>query len=178
MMSPFCTIVPFNDNQKEPINHLLDIIIKKGENNESLIPTDEEFEAGLKASKDKLIEERDTRTNPEEIKEIDAIISGLEDFYRRIIHPMKSYDEDTINDMLTSARWIRENQRCPVHLSLRMYYTFGNSEFAQYIEMLRCLEEECHNMFLYDGLDIQFSETENPRVMVGVISKKGETYEQ
>lgn len=44
--------------------------------------------------------------------------------------------------------------------------------------MLRCLEEECYNMQAYDGLDIQFSETENPRILVGVISKKGETNEQ
>ena len=129
-MSFFCTIVPFNDNQKEQINRILDIIIKKGENNESLIPTDEEFESGLKASKDVLIGERDKRTNPEEIKEIDEVISTLEDYYHRIIHHMKSYDEDMINHILTSARWISEKQRCPAHLSLRMYSVSGNSEFA------------------------------------------------
>ena len=173
-MSPFLTIVPIHDNQKEEINRALDVIIKKCENNESLIPSDEEIKAGINASKDVLNEEKSKRTNPDEIKEIEEVMKTLEDFYYRTINTIKSYNEDTINHILTSARWIREKQKCPAHVSLRMYTVLGNSEFAEYIEMIRCLKEECYNMPAYDGLDIQFSETENPRILVGVVKKKDE----
>lgn len=143
------TIVPFNENEKERMNTLLDVVINRLKNGISLVPSDDEVQTAKKAGID-AINNLINESSPKDIQRLVELANSLEyleKYFDKAADILKIYEERERDNILKSAEWIKKHQKCPVHVSLRLYQLEpGLPELIYYTEMVHALAEECQTL--------------------------------
>lgn len=143
------TIVPFNENEKERTNTLLDAVINRLKNGISLVPSEDEIQAAKKAGID-CINNLINQSSPKDIRrlvELADSLEHLEKYFEKSADVLKIYDERERDHVLKAAELIKEQQQCPEHLSSRLHrFEPGLPELVYYVEMVCALAEECQTL--------------------------------
>ena len=154
------SIVPFNENEKERMNNLLDAVITRLNDGISLVLDEEEVNVSKKTGID-CINNLINESNPKDIKRLVELANSLEyleKYFEKSADILKIYEERERDNILKSAEWIQKHQKCPVHVSLRLYQLDPNlPELVYYVEMVRALAEECTT--LSDLADYEYTST-------------------
>ena len=166
------TIVPFNENEKERMNTLLDAVINRLKNGISLVLSEDEIQAVKKAGID-AINNLINESSPKDIQRLVDLADSLEfleKYFEKSADILKIFEERERDHILKSAEWIKEHQQCPVHLSLRLYrFNPCVPELVYYVEMVRALAEECQT--LSDMVDYNYN-SENAIDLTGLAKFK------
>lgn len=156
------TLTPFNENEKERMNTLLDAVINRLKNGISLVPNEEEIQACKKAGID-CINNLINQASPKDIKrlvELADSLEHLEKYFEKSADVLKIYEERERDHILKAAELIKEHQCCPEHLSSRLHRFEPNlPELVYYVEMVSALAEECQTLvdmgeYTYNRSDI------------------------
>lgn len=143
------TLTPFNENEKERMNTLLDVVINRLKNGISLVPNDDEIQACKKAGID-CINNLIHQASPKDIKRLVVLADSLEHmekYFEKSADILKIYEEREREHILKSAEWIKAHQQCPMRLSLILYrFEPSLPELVYYVEMVRGLAEECQTL--------------------------------
>lgn len=143
------TIVPFNENEKERTNTLLDAVINRLKNGISLVPSEDEIQAAKKAGID-CINNLINQASPKDIRrlvELANSLEHLEKYFEKSAEILKIYNERERDHVLKAAELIKEHQCCPERLSSRLHRFEPNlPELVYYVEMVCALAEECQTL--------------------------------
>ena len=143
------TLIPFDENEKERTNNLLDAVINRLKNGISLVPSEEEIQAAKKAGID-CINNLINQSSPKDIRrlvELADSLEHLEKYFEKSTEILKIYDERERDHVLKAAELIKAHQQCPEHLSSRLHRFEPNlPELVYYVEMVCALAEECQTL--------------------------------